>query len=192
MRGKQHTYALVDERVAAPRRLSGDEALAELTFRFFTTHGPATVKDFAWWSSLTMTQIRRGLQLAGDVLRPAEVGGRTVWYDPATPAAGDLAPTALLLQSYDEYVIAYSDTKFVFNAAGLASDPARYPVNTMVHLVVVDSQVAGFWRRRPRGKDFVVELDLVNTPTPRQRAALDAELARHERFTGAVVAAVHV
>ena len=60
MRGKQHTYALAAERIPAPRALSGDEALAELTRRYFSTHGPATIKDFVWWSSLTVAQIKRG------------------------------------------------------------------------------------------------------------------------------------
>ena len=52
-RGKQHTYALVADRAPEARRLERDEALAELALRYFTSRGPATVKDFRWWSSLT-------------------------------------------------------------------------------------------------------------------------------------------
>jgi hypothetical protein len=53
-RGKQFTYALFDERVPRAAPLARDEALAELTRRYFTSHGPATVQDFAWWSGLTV------------------------------------------------------------------------------------------------------------------------------------------
>ena len=61
-RGKQFTYALLDERVP-PRELTRDEALAELTRRYFTSRGPAQVQDFAWWSGLTMADARAGLAL---------------------------------------------------------------------------------------------------------------------------------
>jgi hypothetical protein len=39
------------------------EALAELARRYFSSRGPATVKDCADWSGLTMTDVRKGLQL---------------------------------------------------------------------------------------------------------------------------------
>src|SRR3546814_18635051 len=59
LRGKKHTYALLEERAPNARTLSRDDALAELTLRYFTSHGPATPKDFAWWASLTLAEIRR-------------------------------------------------------------------------------------------------------------------------------------
>jgi hypothetical protein len=187
MRGKQHTYALAGERIPAPRELAGDAALAELTRRFFTAHGPATVKDFAWWSSLTVAQIMRGLELAGPALTSAETDGLTVWYDPAAPSGGDLATNAHLLQGFDEYVVAYRNTKFAYNLGGLVADPARYTDNALFHPVMVDGQLFGFWRRMPQGKGFRLELDLMTEPNPEQRSALDAELARHEAFTGVPV-----
>jgi hypothetical protein len=187
MRGKQHTYALAEERIPAPRELAGDAALVELTRRFFAAHGPATVKDFAWWSSLTVAQIKRGLELAGSALTSAEVDRLTVWYDPAVPSDGGIATTAHLLQAFDEYVVAYSNTKFAYNLGGLIPDPARYTDNTLFHPVMADSQLLGFWRRMPQGKGFLLELDLMTEPTPEQHAALDAELARHEAFAGVPV-----
>lgn len=178
MRGKQHTYALAAERITAPRQLDGDAALAELTWRYFSSHGPATVKDLGWWSSLTVAQIKRGLAMAGDRLASAQVNGLTLWYDPAVEPADD-QPSAHLLQMYDEYVVAYSDTKFATNLAGLVADPQRYTDNTLYHAIMVDGQLAGFWRF-PAGKR---EIDLVRTLTAAQQAALDAELARHAAAT---------
>jgi hypothetical protein len=192
MRGKQHTYALVEERVAAPRDLSGDDALAELTRRFFASHGPATIKDFAWWSSLTVTQIKRGLDLVGSALESAEVDGLTVWYDPAAPTDGDTATTAFLLQAYDEYVVAYSNTKFVFNLGRLAANPGQYNENSLVHPIIVDGQMLGSWRRRPDGSGHRVEFELPSTLTAKQRKALVAELARHQSYAETTVAPVHV
>ena len=95
MRGKQHTYALISERAPDAVTMEPDEALAELTRRYFTSHGPATVKDFSWWSSLTATQIRRGLELVGSALVSEKVDRHTFWYAPSPPpVAGPVAHRA--------------------------------------------------------------------------------------------------
>lgn len=46
-RGKQFTYMLLLERAPQARTLERDEALSELTRRYFMSRGPATVQDFA-------------------------------------------------------------------------------------------------------------------------------------------------
>src|SRR5205823_11718341 len=66
LRGRQHTYALLDERAPHARRLDRDEALAELALRYFTGHGPATAKDLASWASLTVAEGTRGLDAVSD------------------------------------------------------------------------------------------------------------------------------
>ncbi|MEV0715174.1 winged helix DNA-binding domain-containing protein [Asanoa sp. NPDC050611] len=182
-RGKQHTYALVSERVAAPVSLSPEEGLAELTRRYFTSHGPATVKDFAWWSSLTVKQIKQGIALCGPALTSAEVDGRTVWFaadgpEPAPP------PAAALLQGYDEYVVAFSDTKYAYNLAGLAPAPGQYNENSMFHPIAFDGQIGAFWRRKLTAKSITLEVDLFAEPTARQRKALTEEAERYGAFAG--------
>src|SRR5262245_302167 len=47
-RGKQSTYALLDERAPAAKPRGRDDALAELAGRYFASHGPALPQDFAW------------------------------------------------------------------------------------------------------------------------------------------------
>jgi len=103
MRGKQHTYALLDERVPATRTLERDEALAELTRRYFTSHGPATVKDCAWWSGLSTTDVRAGLEMSRSQLETTVVSGKTYWFAPSMPSTPPAAPIAHLLPAYDEY-----------------------------------------------------------------------------------------
>ena len=82
MRGKQHTYALLDERVPATRTLEREEALAELTRRYFSSHGPATIKDFAWWSGLSTSDVKVGLELNTSQLETARVDGQAYWFRP--------------------------------------------------------------------------------------------------------------
>jgi len=106
-RGKQHTYALFDERVPPGPRFDRDQALAELTERYFTSRGPATLKDFSRWSSLTLTDCRRGLELAASRLEHDVVDGRTYWFSTssACPIPSPESPRIDLVQIYDEYVM---------------------------------------------------------------------------------------
>ncbi len=64
MQGKQQTFELLDEWSPGSRDLPREEALAELARRYFSSHGPATVHDFAWWAGLTVTDARLGLEAA--------------------------------------------------------------------------------------------------------------------------------
>ena len=84
-RGKQFTYALVEERAPRARVLPRDEALAELARRYFQSHGPATVHDFAWWSGLTVKDARAGAATVdgGLVLRRA-ARRSTAWRAPTS------------------------------------------------------------------------------------------------------------
>ena len=81
-RGGEHTYALFADRVGSPRRLEREEALVELALRYFTSHGPATARDLAYWATLTLTDVRRGLAGAADRLESFEHGDRTYWHAP--------------------------------------------------------------------------------------------------------------
>lgn len=67
-RDKQITYALFDERVPPAKPLTQEESLATLALRFFSSHGPATLKDFIGWSGLPITAARQGLNLVKDQL----------------------------------------------------------------------------------------------------------------------------
>ncbi|HYH28569.1 MAG TPA: winged helix DNA-binding domain-containing protein, partial [Actinomycetota bacterium] len=103
--GKQQTYALLDERAPDAKELDEEEALRELAHRYFASHGPATVNDFTWWSSLTAAQARRGLELNEDRLTSGEVDGRTYWFEPGRARPRTASPNAALVQVYDESVV---------------------------------------------------------------------------------------
>jgi hypothetical protein len=185
MRGKQHTYALVSERTPEVPELTPDAALAELTLRYFTGHGPATVKDFAWWSSLTLAQIRRGLLLTGEALTSATVGGRTYWYAPEQPPPPAPSPTAHALQGYDEYVVAYTESRPLLNLAGL--DLGVGNENLLIHPVLLDGQLIGSWRRAAGPTQITATLSLRIEPTRAQRAALVAAFDRYSAYAGVPV-----
>ncbi len=158
MRGKQFTYALLEERVPLGPRLSRDEALVELTRRYFTSHGPATVRDFAWWSGLTMRDARVGIESTRPALTHESMDGLTYWLGPSALAARRPAqPFAYLLPNYDEYGIAYKDRDAFVDRLLLqpTAGATEFP-----HLVIVNGKWVGSWKRTMATEAVRVELKL--------------------------------
>lgn len=181
MQGKQHTYALLAERAPHAKSMPRDKALAELTRRFFTTHGPAQIADFAWWSSLTIAEIKEGITLAK--LKNIEVGGKTYYF--AKEASNTISsPIAHLLPNYDEYFIAYKDrTAF---SAGRTFKVSRQPSyeDLSYHLLAIDGQLAGGWKRVVTAKQFTVRLNSFGKFTAGQQQALKTATKRLKDFMG--------
>ena len=181
-RGKQQTYALLEERAPQALRLEGDEALAELTRRYFRSRGPATLRDFRWWASLRAAEAKRGVELIRSELEKIDAEGRTYWFVPPLPPARAPAPRAHLLQLFDEYVVSYAETRDI---AGVPNVLATLGP-TFMHPIIVDGRIAGEWRPRADGKAQRVEARLWPGLDAAERAAVEDAVRRYERFTGAV------
>lgn len=143
-RGKQHTLALLEERAPNAKLLPCDEALAELTRRYFTSHGPATIRDFAWWSGLTVADVKAGLALCAGELVEEVIDGKSYWLSASLPTITlEPSPTVHLLPPFDEYGIAYKD-----HSASLDPDHQDQAKNAIYGgLTVIDGQGVGYWRR---------------------------------------------
>jgi hypothetical protein len=112
--GKQHTFALFDEWIPNARPRARDASLGDLAIRYFGSHGPATVNDFAWWSGLTVKEVREAIGLAGDRLVEETIDGGRYWSAP--PVRGrSRGPTAALLPPFDELTVGYKDRSAVID-----------------------------------------------------------------------------
>ncbi|MEO0560343.1 MAG: winged helix DNA-binding domain-containing protein, partial [Bacteroidota bacterium] len=107
--GSKQTYALVDERAPGGLELDPEEALIELLRRYLRSHGPATPHDFAWWSGLTVTAARRGLEALSDEVEEIEISGTAYWMTAPVGPISLSTPLIHLLPNYDEHVVAYRD-----------------------------------------------------------------------------------
>jgi uncharacterized protein YcaQ len=183
-RGPQHTYALLEERAPDAVDLPRDKALAELARRYFTSHGPATAKDFATWASLTLAEVRASVETAGDELRREEMGGVAFWSaaEESRRAPALASPAVHLLQGYDEYVMGYTETKRVLARPGTAWAPATPPVFGL--MILLDGRAAGFWKRTVKKDAVVVEAALFEPLDAAQTRALEDEAARYGEFLG--------
>jgi hypothetical protein len=178
--GGEHTYALLDERVPAPRRLGRAEALAELALRYFTGHGPATERDLAYWASLTLTDVRAGLQQVRDRLGSFQHDGRTFWHAPGEPPAGPLEPGGHLLQILDETYRGYQDSRWVLDTAG---DVPRGR-ETAIGMALADAQLVAGMRRTIAGDGVQFSLRPYRDLAPAEIEALDQAARRYGAFLG--------
>lgn len=141
--GKQFSYALLKERAPKAKRLERNEALATLAGKYFKSHGPAQLKDFAWWSGLTLQDAQRGLEVASGGLVHETIDSKTHWFSPETKTLKLKSPTAWLLSIYDEYTIAYKDR----SALGQYVEKLLPMGNALTSVLVLDGKVAGTWKR---------------------------------------------
>jgi hypothetical protein len=177
-RGKQFTYALLEERVPQARALARDEALAELAGRYFAGHGPATLQDFAKWSGLTMTDARGGLEAVRSQLTHEALAGKSYWFAEAPRAPKPGAPAASLLSIYDEYVIGYKDRSAAFDAA--YDERLRAMGNALTSAVMIDGRFVGTWKRELKKDAVMIEF----TPFRRLTKAETQSLAEAARKYG--------
>ena len=174
-RGKQFTYALLDERVPATVALGREEALAELARRYYTSHGPATAHDLARWASLTLEDVRAGLAANASHLQSEEVEGQMYWYDPTLPpavASSGGEPIAYLLSIYDEYVIGYKEWSAIVNAEDAGR--LRSLANDLTSVVLVDGRIVGTWKRAIDRRRVTVTLRPLRPLNPTEMDAVAA------------------
>ena len=177
-RGKQFTYALLDDRVSPARPLDRDTAVVELARRYLRGHGPATARDFSWWSGLTLRDANAAFAaIDGELVREV-AGGLTYWFAPGRRPAPRRAPIARLLPNYDEYLIAHRDRALVLGDRRLGRKD-RFPYH-----LILDGRVAGSWRPRTGARELVVEVATYSRPSSAGTAAIAAEAARYGRFRG--------
>jgi len=172
-RGKQFTYALLDERVPTSRPRVRDDALAELARRYFTSRGPAQLRDFVWWSGLTVADARAGLASVERDLAQDKVDGRTYWFSRSVRTL-TVPPGAYLLPLFDEYLIAYKDRTAALDASWWTHVPSRDPFSAPL---VVNGQVVGGWKRIAKSKDISIAVTPF-VPLAKREVAAIADAAR--------------
>jgi len=181
--GKQPTFTLLDEWVPGAAALPCDEALATLTLRYFTSHGPATIQDFVWWAGLTVADAQAGLGSVAGQLSLAHLNGQTYYYAEAHTASGDDPVHACLLPPFDELLVAYRDRTASLDRAynGLIVPGGNGIFNP---IVVYDGRVVGTWKRVLKADRALLRLSPFQPWNDSQAQALPAAVAHYQRFLG--------
>ncbi len=145
VRGKQHTYALLDERVPAAAVLPRAEAVARLTLRYFASRGPATIADFAWWSNLPLKEIRQGLEDNRAQLQCIRIKEQEYWLPINGPAHKAARQEVHFLPAFDEFMVSYKD-----RSASLAPDLGGAVITAngiFKPMIAGKGKIKGSWKR---------------------------------------------
>lgn len=145
---KQFTFGLIEDIAPNAKKLSQDESLKEIALRYFTSHGPAQISDLAWWSGLTIAEVKKGIELNGKDLLEQQIEDRIFYMSPNIPEIKEDKLPIKFLQAYDEFTIAYKDR----------SDMSKYNIfvkDGFYAMIIKNGEVIGSWRRALE-KDLVI------------------------------------
>jgi hypothetical protein len=177
--GKQPTFVLMDEWLPPTPERSREEALKELAARYFKSHGPASLRDFAGWSNLTVKDARLGIELAGTTLASQEENGTVYWFDPAVKPA---TPATYLLPGFDEYMLGYKD-----RSAALALEHTNRIVpggnGMFLPTLVINGRIVATWKKTVRTKSQTVVISPFTTLSDTQLASIEPALKRYEAYS---------
>lgn len=186
-RGKQFTYALLEERVPATPALTRDAALAELARRFFTSRGPATVHDFAKWAGLTLADGRLAVEAVGPALERETFEGKSYWFGSSIGrAVRNEQPTAHLISIFDEYISGYRDRSAMMSSARASRLYRLGPAGT--YIVVVNGMVVGRWTRTFARNAVSIRIHLFDKLKRAEQRALEGAAEHFGAFVGLPVA----
>jgi hypothetical protein len=169
-RERQPTFVLLDDWVPARKEPSRERALATLAKRYFASHAPATVHDFAWWSGLLMKDAQEAVRAAGSAL---EMDRRV---------ARRPRPVALLLPPWDEYIVAYKDRDAVIARLGKRGQDRLRVVGRAP--IVIDGLVRGSWKRQIGSSSVRIAPEYWTAVTAAERRAVRDAALRYARFLG--------
>jgi hypothetical protein len=179
--GKQQTFVLMEEWLPAAPPRSREDSLAELARRYFASHGPATVRDFAWWSGLAAADAAIALEAIAKELVAETIDDRTYWCTPSVPVKR-AARGCHLLPAYDEYTVAYQDRSAIMTSAVAARADSGHGI--FHPPIVIDGQIAGTWSRVLQKDSVAITCRLFATTDRRQKQALAAAAQRYAKFLG--------
>ena len=179
--GKQ-TYAILHERVPKTKTLKRDEAAAELARRYFTSHGPATLKDFVWWSGLPVKECRQAIEDIKTSFVSETSGDETYWLAPSVTIPKFEKDVVLLLPAFDEFIISYKNRT--------ASLPFENHIRAVLingifrPVIVQNGKVIGIWKRTLKNGTVIIETEYFGSPDKTTKKQVEEEFEKYAQFLG--------
>jgi hypothetical protein len=181
LKNNKLTYSLLSQRVPVKKLRSKDEALAELAKRYFSSHGPATLQDFAWWSGLSVSDSRKALEMNKETLNSERISHETYWFSNSLQDS-EKEHIVRLLPAFDELLISYRDRSAIItdtdNKKAISSNGIFRPI------IVVDGQTIGIWRRLTTKNHTLIEASLFKVQDKHIIDSIENEANRYSAFIG--------
>lgn len=155
-KGNKQTYALLHEWVPKKQQLAKEEALEKLTRKFFTSHGPATLQDYVWWSGLLTSDARKGIDLIKHDFICEKINSREFWFKPDIQLPEVKNESALLLPAFDEFIVSYKDRSDILAEKDLRKIITRTGI--FAPALSYNGEIIGSWKKIKKGGRNEVEL----------------------------------
>ena len=181
-RGNQFTYSLLYERVPTVKTISKEEALQQFAFRYFRSRGPATVKDFATWSGLTVKEGIAGAAMLPSHFIHENINGQEYIFYPASFTSGKMQ-SSFLMPDYDEYGMGYKDRSAIFTAK-MAFTQFKNENPFFNRMVILDGKIQGTWKRVIKNNKVVVETVPFGPLSKTKQQALKKAIKKYCAFVG--------
>jgi hypothetical protein len=182
IKGGKQTYALLAERVPVKKLMKHDEAAAELARRYFTSHGPATMPDFAWWSGLPVKECRQAIEAIKHDFLAEVVDGETYYFHPALSVPNTENEAVYLLPAYDELIISYKNREATLTYENHLKTVSN---NGFFRPAIVhNSQVIGIWKRSINKEKVILETEYFGNPGKTIQKQVEKEFEKYVQFLG--------
>lgn len=177
-KGKQMSYALLEERAPQARRLTKEEALHELALRYYTSRGPATVRDFIWWSGLSAGDARHAVDLINSAMNKIELNGESYFFSPQSVLPSRLGSVSHLFPAWDEYTVAYKDRTLVVDPE-FEQESGNGIFNSNI---VTKGKVIGSWKREIKKDKVLINLMYFDSPSQSVMSSINKVATRYGKF----------
>lgn len=137
------TYALFEKRVPATGKISKNEAIGKLAQLYFSSRGPATLKDFAWWSGLSISDAKIGVAELNNRLHSFTLD-QVKYFCFDIKNNGSEKPVFSLLPCYDEYTVGYSEGRLL--ALPTHIDHTKIGNGIFKPIVLSGNEIVGIWK----------------------------------------------
>jgi hypothetical protein len=180
LKGNKQTFTLLEEWVPRKQTICKEEALERLARRYFTSHGPATVPDFVWWSGLTITECRQGIEMIKSDFICETINGRDFWIRNdvnVPPTDGD---SALLLPSFDEFVVSYKDRSEIIEDTHYGKVMTKNGLFSPT--IMLNGEIIGSWKKVGLKGSPRIELSFFEKTSKKKQDLFKSEIRRLENF----------
>ena len=186
--GKQFTHALLEERVPPVKHLNKDEALAELSKRYFSSRGPATLKDFSTWSGLSSVDVKAGLSMVKSHFIQEKFNNEDYYFLPSVSINNEVQNT-YLLPIYDEYIMGYKNRSAILDFNNKIKPPPKFLFD---HTIIIAGQIVGTWRRTIHNKSIDLEFNLFKPLSKTQHKKFEFAVDQFSSFMKLPVTKVEI
>lgn len=180
VKGNKQSYCLLDERVASLTPLPQDEALEKLARKYFTSHAPATLHDFVWWSGMKVADARLGMELIKNDFEIVSIGSANYWVNRSANAASTNDKSIHLLPAFDEFIVSYKDRKHIF----VDTDYKKIITSNGIFRPAITrgGHVVGAWKRSKKKSEITAESEMFDNVGKKTLSEIDLALDAYKLF----------